>query len=581
MPEPAKPPMNDSPLRRTEGGGRAALRSIGGFLLAVGIVIGAAVPRLADRGNRPMHCDEAVHGIKFGKLLEDDDYVYDPHEYHGPSLNFLTLPIARIASTSKRTEVTESELRLLPAIFGIALVGSLWLVRDELGRGATRWAALLTAVSPAMVYYSRYYIQEMLLVGFTLGAIVALCRWHREVVAGRGAERGPTGASRLRTVWWLVVLGLAVGMMHATKETCAIAIVSMVVAGAFGLAGVWRIGAKRLLGAALVVLPVAAGISALFFSSFFDNPRSVFDSYTTYFHYLGRASGDGSVGRHVYPPDYYFRILFWWRRGDGPVWSEASVALLALAGLAAVVRRKVEPSTLPALRFVAIYTLLMTAVYAALPYKTPWCALGFFHGMILLAGVGAAALVRFMPGGALKALATVALLGAAGHLSWQAWRASFVDYADAGNPYVYSHTTTDVFEVVERVEQMAACHPDGRAMHVQVICPDHDYWPLPWYLRGFGRVGWYDRPPAGPPAPLIVTQPDSEPALLDYLYVKQPPGQRHLYVPVAPDAGGDWLLRPHVPLRVYVRLDVFEDLPAPKGLPGDGDATSESVRQWP
>ncbi len=51
--------------------------------------------------------------------------------------------------------------------------------------------------------------------------------------------------------------------------------------------------------------------------------------------YLGRSSGEGSVGRHVYPWHYYLRVLFWWNRGDGPVWTEASIALLASVGLVA------------------------------------------------------------------------------------------------------------------------------------------------------------------------------------------------------------------------------------------------------
>ena len=35
----------------------------------------------------------------------------------------------------------------------------------------------------------------------------------------------------------------------------------------------------------------------------------------------------------------------------------------------------------------------MVVVYSFLPYKTPWCLVGFYYGMLLLAGVGAAQLV--------------------------------------------------------------------------------------------------------------------------------------------------------------------------------------------
>ncbi|MFC1596537.1 flippase activity-associated protein Agl23 [Planctomycetota bacterium] len=536
------------------------------FVVWMGPVLGgAAVLRLADLGNRPMHCDEAVHAIKFGKLLERDDYVYDPREYHGPSLNFLTLPIARLASAEKLTEVTERHLRLLPAVFGIALVGLVWLVRDELGLAATIAAALLTAVSPAMVFYSRYYIQEMLLVCLTFGVIVAL--WRSVGGAQSGDEEAGAGGRRwIRQGFWLVVAGLSIGLMHATKETCVIALAAMVPAALVSMRALRRMGAGRLLLSGAVVALTAAGISALLFSSFLDNPRGVIDSITTYFHYLGRASGEGSVGRHVYPWDYYFRVLFWWHRPGGPVWSEASIAALALAGLVAgALGKGLHPARLAMVRFLGVYTVLMTVVYCVLPYKTPWCALGFFHGMILLAGVGATVLVRAAPGYVLKGM-TIALLAAAvGHLAWQAHRASFVAYEDPHNPYVYAHTTDDVPLMARRVGEVAAWHPDGEAVHLQVVCTDDDYWPLPWYLRGFGRVGWFSGMPDGRAAPVIITQPEMEPELLRYLYEEQPPGERYLYVP-GPSAGEegaagkgrDWQLRPHVPLRVYVRLDLWE-----------------------
>ena len=128
------------------------------------VCAGAAVLRLARLDSRLMHPDEANQAVKFRRLLEQGEYVYDPFEHHGPTLNYLTLPVARAASAEKLSEVSESQLRLLPALFGALLVGLVWLVRNELGRAAAFCAAALTAVSPAMVFYSRYYIHETLLV---------------------------------------------------------------------------------------------------------------------------------------------------------------------------------------------------------------------------------------------------------------------------------------------------------------------------------------------------------------------------------------------------------------------------------
>ena len=560
--------MRDEGRVRSEGGAPrvppSSLISHPSSLLCVlsliAVLCGAAALRLADLANRPMHCDEAVHAIKFGRLLEEDDYVYDPREYHGPSLNFLTLPIAWAASAEKLTEITQTHLRLLPAVFGIVLVCLVWLVRDELGRAAALSAALLTAVSPAMVFYSRYYIQEMLLVTFTFGAMVALWRYARLARDVATEQDRPPRGAWLRQGLWLVLLGLSIGMMHATKETCVVSLLAMAVAAAVAMSRWRRTHVNRLALAGCVVVLTAASVSALFFSSFLHNPRGVVDSYTTYFHYLGRASGEGSAGRHFYPPDYYLRVLFWWHRPGGAVWTEAAIGVLALAGVVAgVLGKGIRPATLPTVRFLSIYTLILTAIYSAMPYKTPWCALGFLHGMILLAGVGATVLVRVAPGYALKAPAIVLLAAAAGHLAWEAHRAGFVAYEDRDNPYVYAHTTGEVLPLVERVEAIAAAHPDGREMPIQVICPDDDYWPLPWYLRSFRRAGWFSRMPHGPPAPLIITQPEMQPSLLRYLYEDQPPGQRRLYVPVPKEPERqDWQLRPNVPLRVYARLDLWE-----------------------
>ena len=56
------------------------------------------------------------------------------------------------------------------------------------------------------------------------------------------------------------------------------------------------------------------------------------------------------------------------------------------------------PMPAPAfVRFLALYTFALAAAYSLIAYKTPWCLLSFWHGMILLAGVGAAWLVRRRP----------------------------------------------------------------------------------------------------------------------------------------------------------------------------------------
>ena len=54
------------------------------------------------------------------------------------------------------SRLTEARLRLLTVLFGVGLILLLPLVADGLGREAAIAAGVLTAISPAMVFYSRY-----------------------------------------------------------------------------------------------------------------------------------------------------------------------------------------------------------------------------------------------------------------------------------------------------------------------------------------------------------------------------------------------------------------------------------------
>lgn len=507
-------------------------------ILAV-MVLGLAfrLPRLEQR---PMHGDEAIHGIKFGQLLEKGVYIYDPNEYHGPTLNYFTLIPAWLSSAEKLTEVSERTLRIVPVFFGVLLVLMTLLLADGLGRPATIIAALITAISPAFVFYSRCYIQEMLLVCFTFGAIA--CGWRY---------------TQSKKIGWVLLTGMFLGLMHATKETCIIAFGSMLLALLIVLLLRCRDlkAAEIIRGTHLIIgLAAAVVVSALFYSSFLTNPNGILDSVLTYATYFSR-SGNNSL--HIHPWYYYLKMLVWSKYGDGPLWSEGLIVLLAVVGFIAAMRGKSLPNVnVHLLRFIAFYTVIMTIVYSAIPYKTPWCMLGFLHGMILLAGVGAVAIVKLIPNVLLRLVVIFLLVAGSFHLTWQSYLSSYKYYADPRNPYVYAHPTTDVFAMVQKVKEIADVHEDGFNMHIQVICPDCDYWPLPWYLRCFTRVGYWDHVDVNEPAaPVIIASASVEQELVKKLYELPPPGEKNLYVPLFDKY---MELRPQIELRGYVIKDLWD-----------------------
>jgi uncharacterized protein (TIGR03663 family) len=491
-----------------------------------------------------MHTDEAVHADKFGILLETGAYQYNRHEYHGPTLNYLTLIPAWLRSQDSYVKVTEATLRCVPVAAGVLLI----LLTGFLGRGlgpACVPAALLAAVSPAFVFYSRYYIQEMFLVCFTFGAMVSGYRYAK--------------SSRKR---WAVAAGAFVGLMHATKETCIIALAAMILALAFIIVGrLWKGWPLRsAIGIAqgrhlLMGLAVAIVVSAAFYSGFFRHWQGVVESYLTYSTYFGRAGGQDTA--HIHPWHYYLQMLLFWKAGDGPVWTEAIVLLLAAVGLVATTQgeqiRGVDPNLL---RFVAIYAIAMTVIYSAIPYKTPWCLLGFFHGMILLAGVGVMALAAWLRRPRSRGVILALLVVGFAHLAVQAYRGSFIYYSDSRNPYVYAHPTTEVLTVVKDVEDVARASGQGYDMPIQVACTGNDYWPLPWYFRAFNHVGWYSRVPDRV-GPLILISDDLEDDLTTVLYEKTPKADWRMYVSLF-DKPYFIRFRPGVKMLGFLRKDLSD-----------------------
>lgn len=533
--------------------------------LAVGLWLAVAAGlalRLPQLDRRPLHNDECVNVLKLQELWEQGRYRYDPAEFHGPTLYYFSLPFLWLSSAPNFEQLHDRVLRWAPVAFGVGLIGLVWLLRSGLGPTGTLAAAFLTALSPAMVFYSRYLIHEMLLVFFTLLLLGAGWRYYQT-----------------RKLAWAITAGAAVGLMYATKETFVLA--GAALAAAAGLTGGWRRWRQRgVCGPWAPGRPLhwlaAAGtalvVAGLLFSSFFTNPRGLVDAVRTYALWFERAGG-GEGHRH--PWYFYLERLFWFQRPRGPVWTEGAILALALVGGAAALGRRAGPTRdLPTAcgsqasshsfgavsaatsdcapagysvglaRFLTFYAVALAAIYSAIPYKTPWCALGFLQPLILLAGVGTAEVISACRRHWLRATASLVLAAAAAHLAWQAWRASFAMAADRRNPYVYAQTVPHLLKLADRVKAIAAAGPEGRDTLVKVAAQDSRYLPLPWYLRQLKRVWWTDSP-APPHAPIMVVSASFR-ANLD-----EATNKRWLMV-------GLYEMRPAVFFELYVEFELWK-----------------------
>ena len=476
-------------------------------LLVLLIAAAALGFRLERLELRPFHGDEAVQAVKAGELFDGGLYVYNPYEFHGPSLYYFTLPILKLRGVQRFADARDSDFRLVPVLFGTGLILLLLPMRRTLGTVACLTSAALLAVSPAMVFFSRYYIQEMVLVFFAALALLSLWRFFCKPAAG-----------------WMVMLGLAVGMMYATKETSVIFCGALVAAYGWLVMCRRRREGRRLWGVerrAIYLVLLASGVAVLvagvFYSSLLAHPRGPLDSLLAFRHYFDRSGGDGSAALHQQPWYYYLKMLGYTKDAPGPWWSEGLILALAAVGLIASLRRRVGAAINSELAvFLAIYTICLTVAFALIPYKTPWNLLGFLHGFILMAGIGASVLCQWLPGGVARAVFGGLLLTGCGQLAAQAERANFRFCADSRNPYVYAHALPDVVRLARRISELAALHADGPAMRIHCITPE--YWPLPYYLRKLSRIGYWSDIPSAPDAPVIVASAELQEALEPLLH---------------------------------------------------------------
>jgi uncharacterized protein (TIGR03663 family) len=494
------------------------------------VTLVALLLRLPGLDRRPMHHDEANQAVRAGLLQETGLYRYDPEDHHGPTLYYITAPFAWLHSGRAFAATTETTFRLIPVLFGVGLIPLLFLLRGALGPLALVTVALLTAISPALVYYSRFYIQEMLLVFFTFGAMVSGWQYSR--------KPGPA---------WAITGGAFLGLMFATKETSVLAFAAM----AAGLLAVvndrqtvgpaWRRGWPHFLWLVASALVVAG----LFFTSFLSHPVGIIDSIRSFEVYLSRGLGESL---HVHPWHYYLKMLLFTHEGRGPIWTEAFILLLAVAGgLIAWFSPRPEAGHTRFLRFIAIYTLVLTLLYSIIAHKTPWCLLSFLHGMIILAGFAVAALWEWSRRPVIRISLLTFFAAGIFHLSWLSWQANYRYEADHLNPYVYVHTSTDFLNLVERIHDLAAVSPDGQSMFVQVVTDPYAMWPLPWYLRDFDRVGYWTSATEAlqtPQPAVVITTPEMEEALAGRLQDFQ---------------GEFYGLRPSALLLVYIQRDLWDD----------------------
>ncbi len=433
------------------------------------IIALAAGLRIAFLGMKPPHFDEGVNGWFLDQMKHTGFYHYDPANYHGPFHFYLLFLFYSLMGR------TVWALRLPVALIGVLTV---WLtLRFErfLPRKVCLIAALAMAVSPAMVFYTRYAIHESELVFFLLLTI-----W------------GAAGLMRIGAKKYLWAAGLGAAGLILTKETYVIHF------ACFALAGLCLWIWEKV--SASVELPMAkqqwtlgdAGIIALvcvaevlfFYSGGLLDLSSLSGMYSTF----GEWAHTGSEGfGHQKPWHYWLKLI-------------ALYEWPALLGLAWAVRYA-WPGSDRLLRYLAIYGCGALAAYSIVRYKTPWCVISLLWPFLFLCGDMFQELSKALgsylernPGTEARPKSAAILVnGAAGCLLAASFvaavRLNFFHYTDAKEPYVYVQTFNDIYKLTNPL--LALAKQDPANYHLRGTILLSSYHPLPWMLGDFTEIGYW------------------------------------------------------------------------------------------
>ena len=204
-----------------------------------GVILLGAVLRFWGLGDKPLHHDESLHAYFSLQLLHNNIqnwascfsptascYRYDPL-LHGP---FQFHAIALVYQICQWLGVYDHgvntfTVRIAAATLGTVIVGLPYFLRDYFGKVGAWLACFLLAVSPSMVYFSRFAREDIYMACFTLLLVVGVARYVRD-----------------RTMRWIVIAGAAFALSYATKEAT---ILTVAIFGSFfGALLAWEIGAK-------------------------------------------------------------------------------------------------------------------------------------------------------------------------------------------------------------------------------------------------------------------------------------------------------------------------------------------------
>ena len=559
------------------------------------VTAAAALLRFLWLGMKPFHHDEGVNAYFLTNLFRDGVYKYDPANYHGPTLYYIALAFAKIFG------LETLPLRWSVAVWGVLTVVLALFLRRYIGKIGSLAAALFLALSPGMVYISRYFIHEIFFVFLSLALVVSIVLFIEREKAGLLAIAWTvlllmvcflpstlmlasyTAGDSFNAVWvvraiffiveaalvffvirmlltwrdgrpiYFLLASACVALLFATKETAFITLGTMLIACV--CVRIWLKFYKKRAS---------------------ENPddeiSDEFLSWTSFRNAVGSGIdlwllliGAGAV--FIYISVLFFSSFFTYSEGvkgaiDAyAIWTKTGSKDHTQNGYLAYLKWGMETegpililsavgSIIAFLKarhrfamFAALWAFGLFLAYSIIPYKTPWLAISFLLPMCLIAGYGINELATSKAANA-KVAAAILAVAASAILAYQTYDHNFVRPADEDTVYAYAHTNNEFLTMVAEIERYADKSGEGKNAIIEIVSPD--YWPLVWYLKDYPHANFHGRIVDTRDAEMIVAKKNDQ----DAEVIKRYSANYKL--------AGQYDLRSGVELMLLVRKDIAD-----------------------
>lgn len=472
------------------------------------IVLFALALRLFELGERVFHHDESVHASFTLKLLEHREYSYNP-AYHGPFLFHSTAAVFHFLG------INDTTARLIPVFFGVATLLALFLLKKELGKSGVLWSMFLLAFSPSMIYFSRFFRNDMIIVFCTLAAVAGAFRYLDNV---HSSKRYP----------YLILTASSLAIAVSSKENAYLILLTF---GAYAGLGLlywiysdWKkenLGLqKTLLRKASALLPflpeiflsgaLFVFIILFFYSSIFRNDVSLFSIVERAFSHWMAMHRIERIGGPFY---YYIPILFRY---------EVPVIIFGTTGFFHFLKTKGldKGQNASFFLFLCYWALTSLLLYSYLQEKVPWLVVHIVLPFGILAGALLGEIFSIVPENEqnekrpderdrssaegrnptfrkeysgktrtlLAGILSLTLLISLG----QCVSVNYYRSMEPAELMTYVQSSPDIRELMEKIEGFDR---KPETLRICVVDPNRLYWPLPWYLRDYEKAAYSSKLP--------------------------------------------------------------------------------------